>query len=585
MRRATSHLHVEEAVPAAQRELAPRVRRVGQVEVAVDGDRVVEGREHRPAVALDHLDEAAAEALVVVHEVEVGPAGPQHLTGPQRERVRLGEPRRAHDGELLQVDPGAELPRPRHPERVLGAVEVEARDLHELRRVVELGVRRAGEDRHLVAELGQLAGQVPRVDALPATVRVPPVHEPGDAQGRRRRSRKKQGHEGVRLVRWPRGTSQPSRYLGPVRDADLPRRRAGRAHQPRAGRRLGGGRRSPLVARRVPARLARGSPDGSVLVVAPADGSVPPAAVTTEPAVAPARFPGGGAWCWAGPTAVVYAAADGRLMPVPAGGGPAAVLAEGDGRALAPAATPDGSRIAFVLDGPDTCEIVVVEPGASDRTAAQRAVPAARTTRGTRRGRPTARGWPGTSGTSRHVVGRLPDRGRGGPRTRRRARPSDRRRRRVGRGRPAPLLARRRRARVRQRRVRLVERLDRRTRWFAAGTRCSPSSASTPSPPGVPASARSPGRPTAPRSCSTATRTASAASSWPRVATSPASISRGWHHGLDWGPRGIVSVRSGARTPAGVTVLDPSGDRAFRRALARGPADGFEAAGLSSPSP
>ena len=49
------HLHAEEAVPTAQRELAVPARGVREVEVAVDGDRVVQRGHHRPAVVLDHL--------------------------------------------------------------------------------------------------------------------------------------------------------------------------------------------------------------------------------------------------------------------------------------------------------------------------------------------------------------------------------------------------------------------------------------------------------------------------------------------------------------------------------------------------
>ena len=35
-------------------------------------------------------------------------------------------------------------------------------------------------------------------------------------------------------------------------------------------------------------------------------------------------------------------------------------------------------------------------------------------------------------------------------------------------------------------------------------------------------------------------------------------LTRGWHHGIDWHVAGIVAVRSGARTPPQVTVVDPS---------------------------
>jgi len=41
--------------------------------------------------------------------------------------------------------------------------------------------------------------------------------------------------------------------------------------------------------------------------------------------------------------------------------------------------------------------------------------------------------------------------------------------------------------------------------------------------------------------------------------------SKGWHHGLDWGPGGLVCVRSGARTPPTVVVL--SGDPSDRRVV------------------
>lgn len=60
-------------------------------------------------------------------------------------------------------------------------------------------------------------------------------------------------------------------------------------------------------------------------------------------------------------------------------------------------------------------------------------------------------------------------------------------------------------------------------------------------------------------------------------------LGRGWHQGLDWGTDGIVAVRSGARTPPQVVVVDPS-DGA-RRVVDR-PADPrFERAALVEPEP
>ena len=50
--------------------LAPRVGRVRELEVAVDGDRVVQRVDERPAV-VQEAEQPAAEALVVVDEVEL----------------------------------------------------------------------------------------------------------------------------------------------------------------------------------------------------------------------------------------------------------------------------------------------------------------------------------------------------------------------------------------------------------------------------------------------------------------------------------------------------------------------------------
>lgn len=51
-------------------------------------------------------------------------------------------------------------------------------------------------------------------------------------------------------------------------------------------------------------------------------------------------------------------------------------------------------------------------------------------------------------------------------------------------------------------------------------------------------------------------------------------VAKGWHHGIDWGPPGIVAVRSGARTPPQITVWDSR--RSTRRVVARGVPAGLE---------
>jgi len=59
-------------------------------------------------------------------------------------------------------------------------------------------------------------------------------------------------------------------------------------------------------------------------------------------------------------------------------------------------------------------------------------------------------------------------------------------------------------------------------------------------------------------------------------------IAKAWHHGLDWGNAGIVAARSGSRTPQQVAIAGLDGRRSV---LARGPVGGFEASGLIEPVP
>lgn len=96
------------------------------------------------------------------------------------------------------------------------------------------------------------------------------------------------------------------------------------------------------------------------LLVGPADGRGPEVVVTAEVPVTSLGAYGGGGYCWLDDDTFVYAAADGRLLAVAAAGGPVRVLSR-DGRAAAPAAAPDGGRVAFVLDREDACDVAVVD--------------------------------------------------------------------------------------------------------------------------------------------------------------------------------------------------------------------------------
>src|ERR1019366_8787942 len=76
---------------------------------------------------------------------------------------------------------GGELGAGRDAEGVWVAVQVEAVDRGEAHTLVQLGPGGACEDLDAVAERDELAGQVPRVDALAPAPRVAPVDEKGDA--------------------------------------------------------------------------------------------------------------------------------------------------------------------------------------------------------------------------------------------------------------------------------------------------------------------------------------------------------------------------------------------------------------------
>src|SRR5581483_10439259 len=80
----------------------------------------------------------------------------------------------------------------------------------------------------------------------------------------------------------------------------------------------------------------------SDIVVAPADGSGPAVLVTADAATGPF-----GAFTWAGPDTVVYAASDGRLVAVPASGGPLRGLSAGADWAFDPAWSPSGRTLAW----------------------------------------------------------------------------------------------------------------------------------------------------------------------------------------------------------------------------------------------
>lgn len=95
------------------------------------------------------------------------------------------------------------------------------------------------------------------------------------------------------------------------------------------------------------------------IVVAPADQSAAPRVVTADlPAKGVASY-GGGVFDWAPDGSIVYAAATGDIVVVDRFGGPVRMLT-GEGTASAPAVSTDGTRVAYIVETPETCDIAVV---------------------------------------------------------------------------------------------------------------------------------------------------------------------------------------------------------------------------------
>jgi len=316
----------------------------------------------------------------------------------------------------------------------------------------------------------------------------------------------------------------------------------------------------------------------SDLVVAPADASGPPAVVTADVGAASVGAYGGGVFCWAGPDRLVYAARDGRLMTVPTTGGPPTVLHEG-GRASAPAASPDGARVAFVVERDDACDMVMVGLDGSGApctlsTGADYCFDPAWSPDGRRL---AWHEWDFPSmpwDESRIVVHDLDPAlttiVAGGDGVA------------VGQPRFAPDGS-------------ALAYVSDATGWMNVWVAAVDGSGARPlhdeqaehaEPtwgPGQRSFAWAPdGRSIA--LCRNE-RGFGRLVAVPLHGGDPRDVAKGWHHALDWSHRGLACIRSGARTPPLVVIADPNqpDEPSARRSVARGPVAGFEAAGLAEP--
>lgn len=313
------------------------------------------------------------------------------------------------------------------------------------------------------------------------------------------------------------------------------------------------------------------------LVVAPVSGSDAPAVVTADVPAASVGAYGGGVFCWAGPDRLVYAARDGRLIAIPATGGPPSVLHEG-GRAAAPAASPDGARVAFVVEREDACDLVVAPVDGPEEpvilsTGADYCFDPAWSPDGARI---AWHEWDFPSmpwDDSRIVVHDLA--------TGRATRVAGGDGIAVGQPRFSPDGS-------------LVAYVSDATGWmnvWVAGVDGANARPLHEEPAEHAEPTWGPGQ----RSFAWAPDGSAIAlcrneRGFGRLVIAPLDgarardVTRGWHHGLEWSRLGITCVRSGARTPPAVVMLAPDAPKT-RRNVARGPVGGFETAGLVEPEP
>jgi dipeptidyl aminopeptidase/acylaminoacyl peptidase len=305
------------------------------------------------------------------------------------------------------------------------------------------------------------------------------------------------------------------------------------------------------------------------VAVAPADGSGPPVVVTADTPVVSVGAYGGGAYTWSDADRLVVAASDGRLVLVAADGAGSRTLSD-IGRAAAPACPAAPRWVAFVREGDDRCELVVAPLEGPDEPKVLSRADYAWDPACSPDGALVAwHEWdlPNMPWDGSRIVVASPDgaaplvvAGRDGEA--------------VGQPRWSP--DGRRLGFVTDRdgwwNVWSVDRSGRDARPVAAEPH---EQAEPPWGPGQRSFAWSPD--------GTAVALVRNEDGFGRLVVAgpdgAETRARGWHHGLDWGAAGIVAVRSGARTPAAVTVLGPGG----RRVVARGPVGGFETIGLAEP--
>jgi hypothetical protein len=129
-----------------------------------------------------HRQQAVAEALVVVHQIELAGTPVQVLPGSETESQGLGELAGRERRHLDEVGPTLELPQARHPHREVVVVDVEAGQFDQPYPRIEDGKGLTGQNLDVVSEVDHGLRQMPHVDALTAHVGLAPIGEQRDTQ-------------------------------------------------------------------------------------------------------------------------------------------------------------------------------------------------------------------------------------------------------------------------------------------------------------------------------------------------------------------------------------------------------------------
>jgi hypothetical protein len=177
---ATLHLH--EAVPATDAALLALLGLVLHLERTVSCDGVMQ-RDDRGQDLLD-AEDAVAQALVVVDEVELALALLEHVEDPDAEAERLAERALQVREHLGSIALALDLPVAGEAAGIVVVPEIETGQLVQRHPLVEHGVGLPAEDLDGVPQIHQCLGEVACVHALTTHVGLAAVGEVGDLQRR-----------------------------------------------------------------------------------------------------------------------------------------------------------------------------------------------------------------------------------------------------------------------------------------------------------------------------------------------------------------------------------------------------------------